>query len=247
MLTTIRRIVPATTKDRLRPIQSVLSSAVYAGRSVECPVCGGTFRGFLGREDTQCPRCRTVQRHRLLMLYLRRETDIFSDTPKRLLHVAPEWYLQKYFRQIDSIEYLSGDIESPRAMVRLDITSLGFPDSSFDVILCSHVLEHVPDDRSAMRELFRVMKPGGWGILDAPTDMAREESFEDWTVTKPNDRARVFGQADHVRIYGRDYPDRLRDAGFHVEMDKYVITPHEVTRFRLNPTVDHIWMCRKPV
>src|SRR3712207_4779095 len=103
MLRSIKDAIPDTTKDRLRPIQAAVSSTVHAGNSVECPVCGGRFRDFLGPDDAQCPRCRTVQRHRLLMLFLRRETDLFTGGRKRLLHVAPEWYLQKYFQQLRSI------------------------------------------------------------------------------------------------------------------------------------------------
>jgi SAM-dependent methyltransferase len=224
-----------------------MSSTLNAGHAVECPVCAGTFRRFLpvrGRRGAQCPRCRMLERHRRLMLYLWRQSDLFSGAPKRMLHVAPERYLQSYFRQIPSIDYLSGDIASPLATIRLDVTALGFRDASFDVILCSHVLEHVADDRAAMRELFRVMKPGGWGIIDVPIDPAREDTFEDWSVTEPADRERVFGQWNHVRIYGRNYSDLLRTAGFEVNVDEYEFTPEEVTRFGLRAT-EHVWLCRK--
>jgi SAM-dependent methyltransferase len=180
------------------------------------------------------------------MLFLRRHTDLFSDSQKSLLHLAPEWYLQKYFRRHGTINYLSGDLHSPRAMMRMDITDLGFPDGSFDVILCSHVLEHVTDDKVAMRELFRVLKPGGWGILDVPVDWSRADTFEDWSASTPSERRRVFGQEDHVRIYGRTYPDLLRQVGFQVEVDQYEISAQEVRRFGLRPGIDHIWMCRKP-
>jgi len=249
VLATVARMMPDVAKERLIPVYSLVSSVVNTGDSVQCPICWGRFRRFLparGRDNVQCPRCLTSERHRLLMLFLRRHTDLFSKPRKRMLHVAPEWYLQKYFQQIDTIEYLSGDIQSPRAMMRIDITALQFPDASFEVILCSHVLEHVSDDRAAMRELFRILKPGGWGILDVPIDWSREESFEDWTITTPAERTKVFGQADHVRIYGRNYPDLLRDVGFDVEIDQYEVTPEEMARFGLKPSIDHIWMCRKP-
>jgi SAM-dependent methyltransferase len=164
-----------------------------------------------------------------------------------MLHVAPEWYLEKYFRQYDHIEYLSCDLYSPRAMMRADIMDLKFPDASFDVLLCSHVLEHVNDDRLAMGELFRVLKPGGWAILDVPVDWSRMETFEDWTAITPADRKRVFGQEDHVRIYGRSYPNLLHTAGFKVELDRYEISSDEAARFGLRPGTDHIWMCRKPI
>jgi SAM-dependent methyltransferase len=241
--------VPDVAKDVLRPLQSVVSALVHSGDAVECPVCGGSFDTFLpfhGREGAQCPRCRTMERHRLLALFLARETDLFSGSPKRLLHVAPEWFMQKYLKEVPGIDYLSGDIASPHAMVRLDVTDLEFEDDSFDVVMCSHVLEHVDDSDQAMRELFRVMRPGGWGILDAPIEDDLEDTFEDWSVTEPADRERVFGQRDHVRLFGRSYPDLLARAGFTVEKDRYTLADGEVERFGLKPEMDHIWMCRKP-
>jgi SAM-dependent methyltransferase len=248
LTTTIRRLIPAAAREPFRPVLSAMSSALNAGDAVECPVCEGRFRRFLpvlDRDNAQCPRCRTLERHRLLMLYLRRETDLFSGTPKRMLHVAPEWYLQQVFLRTPAIDYLSGDIASPIAMTRLDVTALEFPDASFDVILCSHVLEHVTDDHAAMRELRRVMKPGGWGIFEVPLDPARTETFEDWSATSPADRVRVFGQEDHVRLYGRNYPDLLRAAGFEVD-DDYTLDAAAIARFGLMPT-ERIRRCRRPI
>lgn len=241
--------IPDAAKDLIRPIQSAVSAAVHSGDTVECPVCESGFDTFLpfhGRPGAQCPKCRTMERHRLLALFLARETDLFSGTPKRLLHVAPEWYMQKYLKEAPGIDYLSGDIVSPHAMVRLDVTDLEFDDASFDVVMCSHVLEHVDDSDQAMRELFRVLRPGGWGILDAPVEWDREDTFEDWSVTDPADRERVFGQRDHVRLFGRSYPQLLTRAGFDVHLDEYTLEPGEVERHGLRPDMDHIWMCRKP-
>ncbi len=246
----VKVALPDTVKDRLRPLQSAVSSVVNAGSGVECSVCGGQFRRFVpfhGREGAQCPRCRTMERHRLLMLFLRRETNLFDGAPKKLLHVAPEWYMQKHLKRIPGVDYLSGDLLSPHAMVQLDVTDLQFKDGWFDIVMCSHVLEHVDDSDQAMRELFRVLKPGGWGILDAPVDWDREDTFEDWSVTDPADRERVFGQRDHVRLFGRTYPDLLTRAGFQVEKDHYTLQPGEIERYGLRPDMDHIWMCRKPV
>ena len=130
--------------------------------------------------------------------------------------------LQKTFKARPNLSYVSADLNSSLAMARMDITQLPFPDASFDVVLCSHVLEHVPDDRSAMAELFRVLHPAGWAIIVAPVDRSRAETLEDPRVTRPQDRARLFGQHDHVRLYGRDYISRLECAGFSVNVDSYV-------------------------
>ena len=241
--------LPDTAKYRIRPVQSAVSSVVHRGTQVECPVCGGSFRRFLrfkGRKGAQCPRCRTMERHRLLTLFLKRETDLFDGQPKRLLHVAPEWYMQKHLKKIPGVQYVSGDLLSPHAMIALDVTDLPFRDGWFDVVMCSHVLEHVDDSDLAMRELFRVLRPGGWGILDAPVDWDREDTYEDWSVTDPADRERVFGQRDHVRLFGRTYPQLLDRAGFDVHLDEYALQPGERERYGLRTDMDHIWMCRKP-
>jgi SAM-dependent methyltransferase len=188
---------------------------------VECPCCGGRFRRFepFGakiRENALCPECGALERHRLQWLYLRERTNIRSAR-LRLLHFAPEPYLQKLLRALPNLDYVSADLRSPRADLLTDILALPVASDRFDVVLCSHVLEHVPDDRAAMRELLRVMKPGGWGVIQVPIGPRRETTFEDWSVTSEADRERVFGQLDHVRIYGTDYYDRLREAGFDVE------------------------------
>ena len=241
--------VPDRAKDALRPIQSAVSALLHSGDAVECPVCESGFDRFLdfhGRPGAQCPKCRTLERHRLLALFLARETDLFDGRPRRLLHVAPEWYMAKHLARIPGVDYLSGDLASPHAMVKLDVTDLEFADGSFDVVMCSHVLEHVDDSDRAMRELFRVMKPGGWGILDAPVEDDLDDTYEDWSVTAPADRERVFGQRDHVRLFGTNYPDLLARAGFEVEQDRYTLQAGEVERFGLKPEMDHIWLCRKP-
>ncbi|MEK7873336.1 MAG: methyltransferase domain-containing protein, partial [Chloroflexota bacterium] len=139
----------------------------------------------------------------------------------RVLDVAPLPVLQAKYVKLPNLDYLSVDIASPIAMVRMDITAIGCPRDQFDCILCYHVLEHVPDDRKALQELFRVLKPGGWAILQSPIDATRPKTFEDFSVTSPEERERVFGQSDHVRIYGLDYKDRLTSAGFIVRVDDY--------------------------
>jgi SAM-dependent methyltransferase len=139
-----------------------------------------------------------------------------------LLHVAPEPALGRLLSGRSNIDYLSGDLGSPFAMVKMDITNIPYPDGHFDAIYCSHVLEHVPNDQQAMGEFFRVLKPNGWAILQVPIE--GEHTFEDWSVQTPEGRERAFGQSDHVRIYGRDYRDRLAKAGFTVTVDPFIST-----------------------
>ncbi len=191
-----------------------------------CPCCNGHFHEFLPhgvkhRPNARCPNCGSLERHRLLWLYLQNRTNLFSENLK-VLHIAPEDVFQKAFRAMPNLDYISGDIKSSRAMVKIDITNIFYEANSFDVILCVHVLEHILDDRKAMRELFRVLKPDGWAILQVPIDLKRNKTFEDPCITTPEDRTRIFGQHDHVRIYGRDYRDRLEESGFVVTVDGYV-------------------------
>jgi SAM-dependent methyltransferase len=195
--------------------------ALNRGNRVACPVCDGRFRHFIPggvvrRANARCPACGSLERHRLLWLYLGRRTDLFTVN-RRVLHVAPEPPLARRLSSLANLDYVSIDLESPRAMMKMDATRLAFPDRWFDLILCFHVLEHIPDDRAAMREFLRVLNPGGRAILQSPFDPARAETYEDSSVTSPEARERAFGQRDHVRIYGRDYVARLRGAGFAVE------------------------------
>ena len=136
-----------------------------------------------------------------------------------MLHVAPEQVFAEKFEKMSSLDYLSADLDSPLAKVRMDIRDIQYPDDSFDVICCSHVLEHVEEDRQAMAEFHRVLRPGGWAILQVP--ILGEKTFEDPSMKTPEERERVFGQHNHVRIYGRDYKDRLEAAGFTVHVDSF--------------------------
>ncbi len=161
-----------------------------------------------------------------------------------MLHIAPELQLSRLFRAQPSLDYLSADLKSPRAMVKMDITDIPYPDHTFDVIYCSHVLEHVPDDRKAMRELHRVLKPGGWAILQVP--ITAKATVEDPAVTDPQERLRLYGQIDHVRRYGPDYKDRLVEAGFGVILEQFVqeLNERQVRRFGLNKC-SPIHLCTK--
>lgn len=195
----------------------------------------------------RCPRCGARERNRHLWLYLENRTNLFSE-PLRVLHFAPERILEKKLERQRNLEYVSIDLSRRRAMVHADITAIPFPESSFDVILCSHVLEHVTDDRKAMRELFRVMKASGWAIVLVPVDSRREETFEDPSVVAPEDRERLFGQSDHVRAYGRDFPSRLEEAGFRVRVEDYrrELGRPRAIRYGLRPRRPDIHFCSKP-
>mgnify|MGYP001606108300 CR=1 FL=1 len=204
------------------------------------PIDGKSFRTFLPygyeypRENVLSPSTLSLERHRLLWLYLKEETDFF-EAPLRVLHFAPEQAFYKRFRKQANLEYVTTDLNSPLADVKADICNLPFEDNQFDVILCNHVLEHIPEDRRALSELYRVMKPGGWGIFQVPQDLARETTFEDASITDREERRKVFGQYDHVRIYGRDYFDILQEAGFEVHPIDFTKTlePGTIDRCRL--------------
>lgn len=233
------------------------------GNKYTDPIDGKSFRKFLPygyevqRPNVLSPSTLSLERHRLLWLYLKNETDFFkvedsnskiirlrqarSDNAKlKVLHFAPEQAFYKRFRKMKNLEYTTTDLESPLADVKADICDLPFKDNSFDIILCNHVLEHIPDDTKAMHELYRVLKIGGVGIFQIPQDLNREVTFEDNTITDKKERARIFGQYDHVRVYGRDYFNKLRSIGFKVdeidysqklsreEIEKYCLTKGEI-------------------
>lgn len=222
-------------------------------RGVECPVCGARFRKFMPygyvsvRKNALCPKCLALERHRLLWLWLGRETDLLQTTPK-FLHIAPEVCLKKRFeKRFPPESYITGDLESPLAKVRMDVQNIPFEDDAFDVVFCNHVLEHVPDDRLAMREMRRVMRPGGWGVMLSPVDPRRETTFEDEGITSPEERTRIFGQYDHRRIYGRDYAHRLREAGFDViEIDYFAALPPDEQRL-YGLRTEILYIVHKPI
>ncbi len=204
------------------------------------PIDGKGFRKFLPygyenqRENVLSPSTLSLERHRLLWLYLKERTDFFSKSLK-VLHFAPEQAFYKRFRRLSNLEYTTTDLNSPLADVKADICNLPFESEKFDFILCNHVLEHIPDDNKAMQELYRILKPGGTAILQIPQDLNRAETFQDDSITDPNERAKIFGQYDHVRVYGRDYFDKLREVGFKVEEVDFTadLSKAEIDKYRL--------------
>lgn len=196
---------------------------LYQGRRLECPVCGGRFRRMRhgrGRRDVQCPRCGSYERGRALWLFLREESGL-ADGGGRVLHFAPEPGVAAALRALPGIDYLSADLAPGAAMEVADITAIPHPDGSFDAVVCSHVLEHVPDDRRAMSEVFRVLRPGGAAYFMQPVDFERAATYEDASIVDPAERERAFNQFNHVRVYGRDVAARLQQAGFDVAERRY--------------------------
>lgn len=199
--------------------------------------------GVKPRPNAQCPFCFSLERHRLLWLYLKNKTNYFSDRLK-VLHFAPEPTFRKIFEKMPNLDYINADINSEIATVKMDITNIAEQSNTYDVILCSHVLEHIIDDRKAMSELRRTLKPGGWAILQVP--IVCDKTFEDESVILPDERERIFGQNDHVRNYGRDFKDRLEEAGFKVKVDDYVksLGARKIDQYRLDADED-IYFCTK--
>lgn len=204
------------------------------------PIDGKSFKRFLPygygkqRPNVLSPSTLSLERHRLLWLYLKNETDFF-DKPLQMLHMAPEQCFLSLFRKMKHLDYTTADLYSPIVDVKADILDLPFKDEAFDIVFCNHVLEHIKDDAKAMAELYRVMKPGGMGVFQVPQELSRDKTYEDPHITSPEDKAKHFGQYDHVRIYGRDYFDRLRKAGFKVQEVDYskTLDPKLVKRYCL--------------
>lgn len=226
-----------------------LIRAVNHGTARFCPCCetgSRRFMAFRRREDAQCIHCGALERHRFVWFYIKHRTDLFGGRRQRTLHVAPEACLEPLFKAKLGSEYVTGDLNSPAAMVRLDVTNIGEAEGSYDVIYCSHVLEHVPNDAQALREFYRVLKPGGWALLLVP--VIAERTVEDPTIVRPEDRLRHYGHRDHVRAYGPDFADRARSAGFSVDVifPRDVVSAEERVRMGLTAGAGEIFLCKKP-
>jgi SAM-dependent methyltransferase len=239
-------------------IRRNLRKWLLQGSNVYCPCCGKHFAAFwfFGkpvRFNALCPSCGSLERHRLLwhFLFLREDGDLVKDGMK-LLHVAPEKVFLTKFNKWGGVKYFPADkftpgYRYPRGTEKMDILAIAYPDSFFDAILCCHVLEHVDNDVQAMKELYRVLKPDGWAILQAPIDYGRADTFEDSSITSPEGREKLFGQHDHLRLYGRDYPQRLASAGFRVECVDFcsAFTEGEQKRLGLSKLDGIIYLCKK--
>lgn len=224
---------------------------MFFGNKVTCPCCGGNFRRFLpmnNRDDVRCPKCESLERQRSLWLYLKNKTNILADNLK-VLHVAPvgpEKIIRNNLEAFPTIVYVGADLKSSEVPIKMDITDIKYADNYFDVILCVHVLEHVIDDLKAMKELFRVLKPGGWAIILAPIGAGLEITLEETDLTDPKKQTEKFGMPGHIRIYGKDYKERLEKAGFNVKIDTYIrdLGSEILKKYGMN-IEDDMYVCTK--
>ncbi|MBB1537108.1 MAG: class I SAM-dependent methyltransferase [Bacteroidia bacterium] len=236
------RFLPRPLMHRIAATIGRTITLLYRGNRFEDPIDGQRYRSLLPygrtmrRSNALAPCSLSLERHRLIWLYLSRQLHI-GETPMRVLHMAPEWCLQNKLKAMANVCYTSADLESPWASVHCDIQCLPFDDNHFDLILCNHVLEHIPDDRKAMRELFRVLRPQGIALLLVPQDRSREHTLEDPSINTPALREKFYHQRDHLRLYGLDYAQRLSNEGFTVEIVDYFsqLPASERTRYALRP------------
>lgn len=203
--------------------KEICTSGLQKGKT--CPICHKQFRiywpyGVQMRDNAQCPFCRSMERHRTLWLYLEQNADLLGRDGMRVLHFAPEKAFLDRFSSMSSVDYWPVDLNPNMEGIRraVDITDIPFEDGSMDVIICNHVMEHIPDEKKAFSELHRVLAKDGIAIINVPMDASRETTFENPEYNTPELREKYFGQHDHVRVYGRDYADRLRAASFEVEI-----------------------------
>lgn len=248
-------------------LKMILKKIIYFGTSYYCNCCQSHIRRFcpggenlppvvkykiIGagyREQDYCPVCKSTYRHRMVWLYLR-ELNIWHNQ-MTVLHIAPEEMIARMLSRMKQLNYITGDTDPDRYRhftdaIRIDITRLPFADATFDIIICNHVLEHIPDDRSAMNEIHRVLKPEGFALLQVPLSEILEKTYENADILTEGERLKQFGQKDHVRIYGKDYWQRLNDAGFAVaEYNPFKESSHNaIEKLALNPD-ERITIVRK--
>lgn len=236
----ILNTIPRPTLIRLSYLISPVLAFWLKGDRYTDPIDGKSFRKFLPygygeqRPNVLSPSTLSLERHRLLWLFLKNETNFFLKKYK-VLHMAPEQCFLSLFKNQKNLDYTTADLYSPIVDVKADILDLPFEDDSFDIVFCNHVLEHIEDDAKAISELYRVMKTGGMGIFQIPQDLHLDKTYEDFNITTPEERTKHFGQYDHVRIYGKDYFERLRKTGFTVKELDYskTISKEKVDEFRL--------------
>lgn len=243
-----KMLVQLTPKPLKKPLEWLYNRIRYFGFACYCPVCETYLRSFkrVGIApwgDWGCPLCKSSTRHRMAWLFFKHRTNLFNKSPKKMLHVGPEKQFETRLKKVPALDYITADLKNPNAMVKMDITNIQFTDNTFDIIFCSHVLEHVADDRKAMHELHRVLKPAGWSAIMVP--LRDEKTFEDHSITDPAERKRIFGEADHVRRYGLDIKDRLEEAGFNVEVFLLadVVTGDNTARFGVKN--QRVFFCKK--
>lgn len=221
-----------------------------------CNICGthAQFQGFAVRKNAVCPKCRSKERHRLVMHYLEHETNMWS-AKLDVLHFSPDRAQKEVFQELSNLNYVTADYFRPDEDLKLDLTDLAQPDNSWDALVIYHILEHIPDDKKAMREMYRVLRPGGRAFVQVPIEVGRDKNYEDPSITTDQGRSKAFGQKDHVRKYGRKgFKRRLKAAGFKVEVVDYIsqLPPETVAEHRMSasfqpPLDESIWVLHKPL
>jgi SAM-dependent methyltransferase len=247
----VRDRVPEAWRPAFRAVKHEARVIARVRPGQQCPICGNRFRFIVvnsagGRSETLCLSCESLERHRRQVLLLRRATNLYEGGLS-VLHIAPERSLRRELESIPDLDYVTGDLYAEGVTVKVDVTDIAFAAGTFDVVLCSHVLEHVTEDVKAMRELARVLKADGWALINVPSDPQRLDIYEDASVVAEADRLRLFGQRDHVRVYSqRGFVDRLRSAGFVVDVDPVTFSGEERRRHLLDGDIgwDHAYLCR---
>jgi SAM-dependent methyltransferase len=252
LISFITRKIPRHIIQRVAHVVMAIISPFYRGNRFEDPIDGHTYRRFLPygqlnvRANALAPMTMSLERHRLIWLYLKQETNFFTS-PLRFLHVAPEYCFLRLFKKMKNLDYVTGDLISPWADIKMDVRQIPLPDDSFDAAMCNHVFEHVVEDLQAMKEFYRILKPGGWAIFQVPIDTSREKTLEDPAITSEADREKHYWQRDHVRLYGLDYGKRLAEAGFIVEENSFIkkIGIDKMQRYALDKN-EILFVCHKP-
>lgn len=241
------------TVESLKEFYRLTRSMYYVGNQRQCPCCNWQFRTFLPynqRLNARCPRCGALERHRLYALFLKENVHLLQRD-STVLHFAPTPILEKQFAKLANWNYITTDFLTPNVQLKMDIMNISFDDDTFDLVICNHVMEHITDDMKAFRELHRIIRPDdGVALIQVPLDQTRQATFEDPAVTSPEERFRLFGQDDHVRVYGHDFVDRLKQAGFSVRTFDYksILSSTDMFRYGLNFSaggVDDIYICTK--
>jgi SAM-dependent methyltransferase len=254
MIQFLTRFIPRTVLQTWTHWTVLRVGFIWYGDRFEDPISGKSYRKMLPygrtapRPNALAPHSLSLERHRTIWLFLQQNTDFF-DSQLRMLHMAPELCYLKRFRKMENLDYVTGDLESPWAEHHFDVHHIPFEEASFDVVMANHLLEHVDRDQDVMKEFYRVLKPGGWGILQVPIDYNNPNTEEDRNVTDPRERERLYWQHDHLRLFGyEDYPARLRAAGFELEIVDVIeqVGEERANRYCLG-TERFVYFVRRPL